>query len=73
MFHLLYKKMLKKIRNKGTINVLQGGGSVEYGQRPYFYIFFWTLPLDTSVVSSHHVSHNFMHLSPSPAILFTLH
>ena len=29
--------MLKKIRNKGTINVLQGGGSAEYGQRPYFY------------------------------------
>ncbi len=32
--------MLKKIRNKGTINVLQGGGSAEYGQRPYFYNFF---------------------------------
>ena len=29
MFHFLQKKMLKKIRNKGTINVLQGGG----GQR----------------------------------------
>ena len=26
MFHLLQKKMVKKIRNKGTINVLQGGG-----------------------------------------------
>ena len=38
MFHFLQKKMLKKIRNKGTINVLQGGGgSAEYGQRPYFY------------------------------------
>ena len=35
----LPEKMLKKIRNKGTINVLQGGGggSAEYGQRPYFY------------------------------------
>ena len=29
MFHFFQKKMLKKIRNKGTINVLQGGG----GQR----------------------------------------
>ena len=28
MFHFLQKKMLKKIRNKGTINVLQGGGGV---------------------------------------------
>ena len=38
MFHFFQKKMLKKIRNKGTINVLQGGGgSAEYGQRPYFY------------------------------------
>ena len=38
MFHFLQKKLLKKIRNKGTINVLQGGGgSAEYGQRPYFY------------------------------------
>ena len=27
------------IRNKGTINVLQGGGSAEYGQRPYFDLF----------------------------------
>ena len=26
MFHFLQKKMLKKIRNKGTINVLQGEG-----------------------------------------------
>ena len=26
MFHFLQKKMVKKIRNKGTINVLQGGG-----------------------------------------------
>ena len=34
------KKCLKNL-NKGTINVLQGGGgSAEYGQRPYFYIFF---------------------------------
>ena len=32
-------------RNKGTINVLQGGrGSVEYGQRPYFYIFIFLDP-----------------------------
>ena len=38
MFHFLQKKMIKKNRNKGTINVLQGGGgSAEYGQRPYFY------------------------------------
>ena len=34
MFHFLQKKMVKKICNKGTINVLQGGGSAEYGQRP---------------------------------------
>ena len=26
MFHFFQKKMLKKIRNKGTINVLQGAG-----------------------------------------------
>ena len=26
MFHFLQKKMVKKIRNKGTINVLMGGG-----------------------------------------------
>ena len=32
--------MIKQIRNKGTINVLQAGGLAEYGQRPYFYIFF---------------------------------
>ena len=37
----LAEKMIKKNRNKGTINVLQGGGgSAEYGQRPYFYTFF---------------------------------
>ena len=28
MFHILQKKIVKKIRNKGTINVLQGGGGV---------------------------------------------
>ena len=26
------------------MNVLQGGGSAEYGQRPYFYIFFGPFP-----------------------------
>ena len=32
MLHFLQKKIIKKIRNKGTINVLQGGrGSAEYG------------------------------------------
>ena len=30
----------KQIHNKGTINVLQGGGSAEYGQRPYIGNFF---------------------------------
>ena len=45
MFHFLQKKNIKKIRNKGTINVLQGGGgSAEYGQTPYFYIFFGPFP-----------------------------
>ena len=43
MFHFLQNKMFKKIHNKGTINVLQGGGggSAEYGQRPYLYILFY--------------------------------
>ena len=40
---MLYVPFLAEINvkkcNKGTINVLQGGGSVEYGQKPYFYIF----------------------------------
>ena len=37
MFHFLQTKMFKQICNKETINVLQGGGgSAEYGQRPYF-------------------------------------
>ena len=55
MFHFLQKKMLKKIRNKGTINVLQGGGggSAEYGQRPYFYKKkIWTLPLEDQAVKT---------------------
>ena len=40
MIHFLQNFFLKQICNKGTINVLQGGGgSAEYGQRPYFYIF----------------------------------
>ena len=32
------EKMFKKNRSKGTSNVLQGGGSAEYGQIPHFYI-----------------------------------
>ena len=43
MFHFLQKKMFKKNRNKGTINVLQGE-SAEY-VKDHFYTFFWTLPL----------------------------
>ena len=35
---------LKQICNKGTINVLQGGGSAEYGQRPYFDHFLGPFP-----------------------------
>ena len=49
MFHFLQKKIVKKIRNKGTINVLQGG----VGQRSMvkdhkMTIFFGTLPLGYS-------------------------
>ena len=46
MFHFLQKKMFKKNCNKGTINVLQGGG----GQRSMVkdhtltILFFGTLP-----------------------------
>ena len=48
----LAEKMVKKIRNKGTINVLQGGG----GQRSMvkdhkITIFFGTLPLDHNQVT----------------------
>ena len=39
----LAEKIFKHIRNNRTKNVFQegGGGSAEYGKRPYFYIFFW--------------------------------
>ena len=40
----LWKKMFKQICSKGTSNVLQEGGSAEYGQIPYFYIFVGPFP-----------------------------
>ena len=46
----LAEKMFKQILNKGTINVFQGGGSAEYGQRPYFHHFFWDPSLSNFAV-----------------------
>ena len=52
MFHFLQKKMIKKIRNKGTINVLQGGG----GQRSMVKDHTFTFFLDPSLSSQLHYS-----------------
>ena len=46
MFHFLQKKMVNKIRNKGTINVLQGGGQRSMVKDHKMTIFFGTLPLE---------------------------
>ena len=43
MFHFLQKKMLKKICNKGTINVLQGGGVSGVWSKTILLHFFFTL------------------------------
>ena len=45
MFHFLQKKILKKICNKGTINVLQGGGVSGVWSKTILLHFFWTLSL----------------------------
>ena len=49
MFHFLQKKMFKQNRNKGTINVLQGGGG---GQRSMVkdHIFTFFFLLDPSLI-----------------------
>ena len=51
MFHCLQKKMFLKNRNKGTINVLQGGGGGQQSMvkdHTLTILFFGTLPLDKS-------------------------
>ena len=69
------KKCLKN-RNKGTINVLQGGGSAEYGQRPHFYIFCWDPSLSQlylHFIATNTLNYTFMsHLFTSPASIFIL-
>ena len=57
MFHFLQKKMVKKICNKGTINVLQGGGGQQSMVKDHkTTIFFGTLPLGKGLKKKHKTS-----------------
>ena len=58
MFHFLQKKIIKKIRNKGTINVLQGGGVSGVWSKTILLHFFWTLPLliNATLASAHYTN-----------------
>ena len=44
MFHFLQKKMIKKNRNKGTINVLQGGGGQRSMDKDHTFTLFFLDP-----------------------------
>ena len=45
MFNFLQKKMFKQIQNKGTINVLQGGGGQWSMVKDHTFAIFGTLSL----------------------------
>ena len=52
MFHFLQKKMLKKIHNKGTINVLQGGVSGVWSRTILLHFFFGPFPYTMTKMSN---------------------